>query len=469
MSSSSRVSDKKKDITMTNVTTLGLGMSLCLIGVKTSSSFIVPILGNLGSISMSVLYFSNSFANFFVPPILNLFKNERQTMFWTVFEYCLYVLQFAYIIPAVNIMWSVVHGIFAAVLWTAEGIYLNSNSTDADRGKKSGLFWTLYMTGAAVGNVAVYILTRFFTLGDYDNPSGWHGSASYIFIFLGIATLLGAIPMAMLKPSPNEKSRTFVNKTKPAVLMKKMLRLIVSPNMVWLLLPMFFVGFEYVFIGSMLTRQVHDTGSVGLMMSLFCILETVISTPLGLILDRIGYTKLFGISTLLELAALVAFWFANKTQGAMFYLAFTLLSLSDSCYETVIPTVIGRNYTDLESANSTFRLFQYMGSCICYLIAPLFKDTNTKWVSDDSLFKELVLCGILCIMGIVSFIIYDRVYKKELPIKTVVEEDLKKPTTAVSNENEAEFDKGKLKTTQITQVKLEEVKVMPQSNEDFTH
>lgn len=475
MHSQKKVSDSRKDTTMSNVVTLGLGMSLCLIGVKTSSSFIVPILGDLGSISMAVLYFSNSFSNFIVPPILNLFKNERQAMFWTVFEYFFYVLQFAYVIPAVNILWSVVHGIFAAVIWTAEGIYLCGNSTDKDRGKKSGVFWTLYMIGAAVGNIAVYILTRFFTIADSQSPSGWHGSASYIFIFLAIATLFGAIPLGMLKPSPNESNRKFINKTKPQVLMKKMLRMIISPNMVWLLLPMFFVGFEYVFIGSMLTRQVHDTGSVGLMMSLFCIVETIISTPLGLVMDKLGSSFVFATSTVFELLSLITFWYANKTQGGLFYLAFILFSLSDSCYETVIPAIIGKNYTDIESANSTFRLFQYMGSCICYLVAPLFTNKGTKWVTDENLKLELTLCATLCILAAISFVIYVKVYNKIMVVTKVAEKKDEKPTTDskkgvdhVINEDLEEYSKGANKGILKTNA-MPEVKVTISNNEEELH
>ena len=104
---------------MGNVVTLGIGMSLTLIGMKVSSSFIVPILGNLGSIAMALMYFSNSFANFFVPPILNLFKNERTTMFYMVFEYGLYILEFAYIIPPITLVWSIIHGIVASYLSSA--------------------------------------------------------------------------------------------------------------------------------------------------------------------------------------------------------------------------------------------------------------------------------------------------------------------------------------------------------------
>lgn len=484
MPSVDKASGKEKDTSMSNVVTLGIGMSLCLLGVKVSSSFIVPILGNLGSISMALLYFSNSFSNFFVPPILNWFKSERNTMFWTSFEYGLYVMNYAYVIPGLNLVWSFIHGVFAAVIWTAEGIYLNANSTNDDRGKKSGIFWTLYMTGAAIGNVAVYFLLKTIGIDDSSDKTGWNGSASVMFLFLGLISLLGSIPMYMLKPSPKEASRKFISKVSPSVLIKKMLRLMVSPNMYWLLIPMFFVGFEYVFIGSMLTRQVHQTGDVGLMMSLFCIIEVIISTPLGLLIDRWGNRIMLSAATVLELAALLTFWFANKTQNALFYLAFVFLSLSDSIYETIIPTIIGRNYTDPESANACFRLFQYMGGCICYLLAPLYADTTTKWVSDKSLFSELMLCSVLCVLCIISYFIYEFTFKKEMPVRTTSG----KPDLHGSNENDESIMKAKEMmdkhvvemtsggnehlddiSSDVIKKEAEDKKIDFTSNEDFVH
>ena len=476
MSVQAKVPGKEKDNTTGNVVTLGIGMSLCLLGVKVSSSFIVPILGNLGSICQSALYFANSFANFFVPPILNFFKNERRTMFLTSFEYGLYILNFAYIIPPVAVVWSFIHGIFAAVLWTAEGIYLCANSNDQDRGKKSGLFWTLYMTGAALGNIGVYLLLKFIGIGNYPSPSGWHDSASVMFIFLGVISLLGAIPMFLLKPSPGESSRKFVAKTSPKVLMKKMCRLMVSPNMRWLLFPMFFVGFEYVFIGSMLTRQVHKTGDVGLMMSLFCIVEMIVSTPLGVLLDKLGNVAMFTLASVFELLALLFFWIGNKQQNLVFYVAFVFLSLSDSTYETIVPTILGRNYSDLESANSCYRLYQYMGSCICYLIAPLFVDQDTKWVSDASLLREITMCVVMCVVSLVLFIVYDRTFRREIPVKVAPAPADQKTVELhhVANEDLEDVSKDGAKKPAEPEPEPKEkvaidIKTNFNSNEDFVH
>ena len=253
--------------------------------------------------------------------------------------------------------------------------------------------------------------------------------------------------------------------------MKKMVRLMFSPSMRWLLIPMFFVGFEYVFIGSMLTRQVHNTGNVGLMMSLFCIIEMVVSTPLGLLLDRVGTVAMFVVSSVLEFLAIITFWYANKSQGALFYLAFIFLSLSDSSFETVLPTVIGHNYTDLESANSTYRLFQYMGSCICYLIAPLFVDQTTTWVSDQSLLKEMVLCSVLCVISLICFIIYSSGSKKVLPVvpkKEAASAETKKEVAHVANEDLEELSKEGGKVS-VPMAETKDVKTEFKSNEEFHH
>ena len=154
----------------------------------------------------------------------------------------------------------------------------------------------------------------------------------------------------------------------------------------------------------------------------------------------------------------------------MFYLAFIFLSLSDSSYETVIPTIIGRNYSDQESANSTYRLFQYMGGCICYLIAPLFVDGDTKYVSDASLMRELTLCGVLCILSAICFVVYEKRFKKELPVvsKEPAHPDEKAAELVhVANEDLDEVSKAGAK--KVATVKMDDVKVTAVNNEDFTH
>lgn len=58
-----------------------------LIGLKTSQSYTVPLLGNLGSVSLCIAYFGYAFANLFVPSMVSMFKNERFAMACAAMEY----------------------------------------------------------------------------------------------------------------------------------------------------------------------------------------------------------------------------------------------------------------------------------------------------------------------------------------------------------------------------------------------
>ena len=36
------------------------------------------------------------------------------------------------------------------VFWACQGVYLSLNSTDANRGRLAGMFWSIYMMGAVL-------------------------------------------------------------------------------------------------------------------------------------------------------------------------------------------------------------------------------------------------------------------------------------------------------------------------------
>lgn len=63
------------------------GIWVMHIGLRTTQSYTVPLLGNLGSLSLSIAYFGYAFANLFVPSMVSAFKNERLAMAFASMEY----------------------------------------------------------------------------------------------------------------------------------------------------------------------------------------------------------------------------------------------------------------------------------------------------------------------------------------------------------------------------------------------
>lgn len=463
---------KSNDPTMSNVYTLGFAMSLTLLGIKVAMNFIVPIFGNTGSLCMALIMLSSAFSCFIIPPILKWFKNERQCLAWLCIEYGLYMFVYVYFIPTVGYVWSFLHGVVAAVLWAAEGVYLSANMNEHDKGVKSGIFWGVYMSGTILGNIAVFLILRFIGLGDLSKTEGWHGAASIMFIFLGCISLIGAIPMFLLKPSPAEGSRAPLSSTPTTVLIKRVVRLTFSREMIWLLMPMFYLGFQYSYLGCMLTRQIHDQSSLGLLMAVYSFIETIISTPLGSLMDKYGNLFLMNVASLSQAVAMITVWYANFTQNYLYYISFILLAISDSAYQTLVPAVVGEKYTDQETANSVFRLFQNMGGCICYLLASPFVKEGENVASPSMYAAELWLNIILAALSHLSFIVFRHVHKAPaLPKMELPMVDDKK-TTAISNEDADAVNRGYMSDSDP--VNLAEtsksdvyVKAVPTTNEEF--
>ena len=70
------------------------------------------------------------------------------------------------------------------------------NSTDENRGRRAGMFWSIYMTGAVnlifhsyneqvLGNTCAFFLLKAIGVGRSTGGPGWNGSTSILFLVLG--------------------------------------------------------------------------------------------------------------------------------------------------------------------------------------------------------------------------------------------------------------------------------------------
>ncbi|CBK25319.2 uncharacterized protein [Blastocystis hominis] len=131
-----------------NVALLSVAFGINFFGTNAFMNFAVPILGNIGSIGMAIVNIVNAFSNFLVPSVIKMFGSAERTIFWCGFSYIIYISQFSYILPVVPYLICACHGFLSAMVWASQGIILGNNSNDSDRGKKSGIFMSIYMFGS---------------------------------------------------------------------------------------------------------------------------------------------------------------------------------------------------------------------------------------------------------------------------------------------------------------------------------
>lgn len=132
---------------------------------------------------MATLYGTFSLSNF-LAPMIELRMGPRLTLCIGAMTYALYV--FAAIAPetVVLISSSVVIGIGASLLWTAQGHFLSLNSNPENVGSNSGAFWSIFMVNSIIGNLLAAFLIR---LG-YSN--GFVFTVLFFLALVGIAMLL---------------------------------------------------------------------------------------------------------------------------------------------------------------------------------------------------------------------------------------------------------------------------------------
>ena len=109
----------------------------------------------LGNESLSVLYGTCALSVFFAPPVLELL-GTKYTMVLGAALYVVYMLSLIQIVPAVVLALSTVIGFGDIILWTAVGVFIAQNSSRAEYGRNSGLFWSIFQLCNIVGNLAVY-------------------------------------------------------------------------------------------------------------------------------------------------------------------------------------------------------------------------------------------------------------------------------------------------------------------------
>ncbi|XP_041825387.1 UNC93-like protein MFSD11 [Melanotaenia boesemani] len=188
-----------------NVVILGLGFLLIFTAFTTCGNVEQTVVKSLtnstfsgsGYHSLGIIYGVFSFSNLLAPSLVTVI-GAKLTMFLSGLLYSGYIAVF--IIPSTWSFYltSVLIGIGAAMLWTAQGHFLVENSEASTINRNTGMFWALLQCSMVFGNLYIYL--------------DWNGkteisdiSRRNIFLFLLVASVLGTLSFLVLRTSHREE------------------------------------------------------------------------------------------------------------------------------------------------------------------------------------------------------------------------------------------------------------------------
>ncbi|KAK3520760.1 hypothetical protein QTP70_032333 [Hemibagrus guttatus] len=187
-----------------NIIVLGLGFMLMFTAFQTCGNIEQTVIKSFNSTefhgsgytSMAIIYGVFSASNLIAPSVVAVI-GPQLSLFFSGLIYSGYIAMFIHPFTWSFYTASVLVGIAAAVLWTAQGNLLTINSSDSSIGRNSGIFWALLQFSLFFGNLYIYV--------------AWHGKVHIsdkdrqtVFISLTIISLVGNFLFFLIQRTETE-------------------------------------------------------------------------------------------------------------------------------------------------------------------------------------------------------------------------------------------------------------------------
>uniref|UniRef100_A0AAX7VEL6 Major facilitator superfamily domain containing 11 n=1 Tax=Astatotilapia calliptera TaxID=8154 RepID=A0AAX7VEL6_ASTCA len=358
-----------------NIIILGFGFMFMFTAFQTCGNIEQTVIKSFNSTefhgsgytSMAIIYGVFSASNLIAPSVVAVI-GPQLSMFFSGLLYSLYIAMFIYPYTWSFYTASVLVGIAAAVLWTAQGNVLTINSTDSTIGRNSGIFWALLQFSLFFGNLYIYC--------------AWHGHVHItdkdrqtVFISLTVISLVGCFLFFLLR-KPDSECSSSAEATEP------LLR--VQPRGSGLELT-FYSGVYGTCIGAMMRFGQDAKSLIGISGICIGVGEILGGSVFGILNKRIGFGRnpivLLGFVT-----HIIAFYliflniasdaplapeegtdleaFITPSVGVALFCSF-LLGLGDSCFNTQLLSIIGFMFHD--NSAPAFAVFKFIQSIMAAL------------------------------------------------------------------------------------------------------
>lgn len=428
-----------------NVVILGVGFLFIFTAFTTCGNIEQTVVKNLendtftgsGYHSLGIIYGIFSFSNLLAPTVVAVI-GPKITMFLSGLLYSGYIAVF--IIPSTWAFYltSVLIGIGAAMLWTAQGQFLVENSDASTINRNTGMFWALLQCSMLFGNLYIYF--------DWNGRTEISdGSRKNIFLFLLVASVLGTLSFLVLRKSHHEEemlseeegqsllSARVMYKHRANTAMqdaksefKTILQLLKAKTMVLLSPCMVYSGLELAFysgvygtcIGATTQFGAAAKGLIGISGIVIGIGEIVGGGLFGLLCknNRFRRTSVVFLGMVVHFVAFYLIFlnipddapvvFTTTTQKNPFLtpsvsialLCSFLLGLGDSCFNTQLYSILGCVYA--EHSTPAFAIFKFIQS--------VFAAVAFFYSGYLLLMWQLLLMVILGFSGTLCFFVVER-------------------------------------------------------------
>ncbi|XP_036446016.1 UNC93-like protein MFSD11 isoform X2 [Colossoma macropomum] len=392
-----------------NIFILGIGFMLMFTAFQTCGNIEQTVIKSFNSTefhgsgytSMAIIYGVFSASNLIAPSVVAVI-GPQLSLFFSGLVYSGYIAMFIHPFTWSFYTFSVLVGIAAAVLWTAQGNLLTINSTDSTIGRNSGIFWALLQFSLFSGNLYIYFAW-------HDKVHILDKDRKTVFISLTVISLVGNFLFFLIQrvePEvlPSEASESLLpgdtsesdsggvapqsRATRALDAFKKAIQLAVTKEMLLLSISIAYTGLELTFysgvygtcIGAM-TRFGNNAKSLIGLSGIFIGVGEILG---GSLFGMLNQCSRFGRNPVVLLGLLTHFLaffliFLNIAPDAplapeegtelqgfispnvdVALLCSFLLGLGDSCFNTQLLSIIGFVYHD-DSAPA-FAVFKFVQS-----------------------------------------------------------------------------------------------------------
>jgi len=210
-----------------------------------------------GYYSLSIIYATFTLANFIAAPVVEIL-GARWAMLAGSLCYTLFQAGFLFLNSPFLYASSALLGVGAAILWTGQGKYLATNSTDATSSRNAGLLWAISQTCLSSGGVFLFIVFH-----SQDDKKISHSTVRILYGVFTAVSLLGNFVLAMLTMPQKATGEDAAPKVSHRQLLASTFRLLFTRQMFLLAFVFSYTGIELAFWSGIYPTSVSFTEQLG--------------------------------------------------------------------------------------------------------------------------------------------------------------------------------------------------------------